>query len=39
VKTAPVLRTERLLLRRWREADLEPFAAMNADPVDAHLPS
>lgn len=27
-----VLRTERLLLRRWREADLEPFAAMNADP-------
>ncbi|TNM64194.1 GNAT family N-acetyltransferase [Streptomyces sp. NP160] len=27
-----VLETERLLLRRWREADLEPFAAMNADP-------
>jgi RimJ/RimL family protein N-acetyltransferase len=26
------LRTERLLLRRWRESDLEPFARMNADP-------
>jgi RimJ/RimL family protein N-acetyltransferase len=27
------LRTERLLLRRWRDADREPFARMNADPV------
>ncbi len=27
------LRTERLLLRRWRPDDREPFAAMNADPV------
>ncbi len=26
------LRTERLLLRQWRDADLEPFAALNADP-------
>ena len=26
------LRTSRLLLRTWREADLEPFAALNADP-------
>jgi ribosomal-protein-alanine N-acetyltransferase len=26
------LNTERLLLRRWREADREPFARMNADP-------
>jgi RimJ/RimL family protein N-acetyltransferase len=26
------LRTERLLLRGWRESDLEPFARMNADP-------
>lgn len=25
-------RTPRLLLRQWREDDLEPFAAMNADP-------
>ena len=29
----PELRTERLLLRRWRESDLDPFAALNADPV------
>lgn len=28
----PELRTERLLLRPWREADLAPFASMNADP-------
>jgi len=27
------LRTERLLLRQWRDADYEPFAALNADPV------
>jgi ribosomal-protein-alanine N-acetyltransferase len=27
-----VLRTERLLLRPWRDTDLEPFAAMCADP-------
>lgn len=26
------LRTERLLLRHWRDDDREPFAAMNADP-------
>jgi RimJ/RimL family protein N-acetyltransferase len=26
------LRTERLLLRQWRLADLGPFAALNADP-------
>jgi RimJ/RimL family protein N-acetyltransferase len=25
--------TDRLVLRRWRETDREPFAAMNADPV------
>lgn len=34
------LRSERLQLRRWRDADLEPFAALNADPrVMEHLPS
>ncbi|MPZ28569.1 MAG: GNAT family N-acetyltransferase [Micromonosporaceae bacterium] len=31
------MHTPRLLLRRWREADLRPFAALNADPtVMAH---
>lgn len=34
------LRTARLLLRRWREADLAPFAAINADSaVMEHFPS
>ena len=34
------LRTERLLLRRWGEADRAPFAALNADPVVmAHFPA
>ena len=28
----PGLRTDRLILRSWRESDLEPWAAMNADP-------
>jgi RimJ/RimL family protein N-acetyltransferase len=27
-----VLSTPRLTMRRWRSSDLEPFAAMNADP-------
>lgn len=26
------IRTERLLLRAWRDSDLEPYAALNADP-------
>jgi RimJ/RimL family protein N-acetyltransferase len=26
------IRTDRLLMRRWRDADRRPFAAMNADP-------
>lgn len=35
----PELRTERLLLRAWRESDREPFAALNADPmVMEHFP-
>ncbi len=34
------LRTERLLLRQWREEDREPWAAMNADPeVMRYFPS
>ncbi|WP_165065599.1 GNAT family N-acetyltransferase [Paludisphaera rhizosphaerae] len=27
------LRTERLILRTWRDADLEPFSSLNADPA------
>jgi RimJ/RimL family protein N-acetyltransferase len=35
-----VITTDRLLLRSWREADREPFAAMNADPeVMRYFPS
>jgi RimJ/RimL family protein N-acetyltransferase len=26
------IRTERLIMRRWRDSDREPFAALNADP-------
>jgi RimJ/RimL family protein N-acetyltransferase len=34
------LRTERLLLRRWRPEDRVPFARMNADPrVMEHFPA
>jgi ribosomal-protein-alanine N-acetyltransferase len=38
---APVtLRTDRLLLRPWDDADLDPFAALNADPeVMEHFPA
>jgi RimJ/RimL family protein N-acetyltransferase len=35
----PRLATDRLLLREWRDADREPFAAMNGDPrVMEHFP-
>ncbi|HLK91255.1 MAG TPA: GNAT family N-acetyltransferase [Polyangia bacterium] len=35
-----VLRTERLVLRPWRDDDLPPFAALNADPrVREHFPA
>lgn len=35
----PSLRTPRLLLRPWRDEDLAPFAALNADPrVMEHFP-
>lgn len=34
------IETDRLLLRRWRDADREPFARMNADPaVMEHFPA
>ena len=37
---ARVLRTDRLVLRDWRESDRAPFAALNADPaVMEHFPS
>jgi ribosomal-protein-alanine N-acetyltransferase len=35
-----VIETARLLLRPWREEDLDPFAELNADPrVMEHFPS
>lgn len=35
-----MITTERMLLRCWKPDDLEPFAAMNADPeVMRHFPS
>src|ERR1700753_2412966 len=39
-KGLPTLTTERLVLRPWRKADLEAFAALNADPqVMVHFPA
>ena len=29
----PTLHTDRLIMRRWRDEDLDAFAALNADPV------
>ncbi len=35
-----MIKTKRLILRSWQEADLEPFAALNADPrVMEYFPS
>ncbi len=40
VRRVDEIRTERLLMRRWRPDDLGPFAALNADPVVMeHFPS
>ncbi|MEV1177671.1 GNAT family N-acetyltransferase, partial [Nonomuraea sp. NPDC049784] len=34
------MQTPRLIMRRWRDEDREPFAAMNADPeVMEHFPA
>ena len=36
----PLVRTERLLLREWRETDKVPYAVLNGDPVVMeHFPS
>ncbi len=32
IVTIPTVLTERLVLRGWKAADLDPYAAMNADP-------
>jgi RimJ/RimL family protein N-acetyltransferase len=38
--TWPLIETDRLILRRWEEKDLGPFAALNADPeVMRHFPA
>ena len=40
MREGPAITTERLLLRQWRDADLEPFAELNADPeVMEHFPA
>lgn len=40
VSDVPILRTDRLTLRAWRDTDRDPFAAMNADPdVMEHFPA
>jgi RimJ/RimL family protein N-acetyltransferase len=40
VSEAHTLRSERLVLRRWRESDRAPFAELNADPeVMEHFPA
>jgi ribosomal-protein-alanine N-acetyltransferase len=40
VRSGPELRTERLVLRRWRPDDLDAYAVLNADPVvREHFPS
>jgi RimJ/RimL family protein N-acetyltransferase len=37
IKQIPSIRTERLLLRSWRESDLDPLASMMANPQVARF--
>lgn len=38
--SAPTLKTQRLLLRQWKESDLNAFASLNSDPrVMEYFPS
>jgi RimJ/RimL family protein N-acetyltransferase len=40
VRPMPELRTDRMLLRDWRDEDLAPFAELNSDPIAMeHFPS
>jgi len=40
IEHTPIIRTDRLILRSWREEDLELFAKINADPrVMEYFPS
>jgi len=40
MKELPIIKTDRLVLRQWRQEDLEPFAKLNADPrVMEYFPS
>lgn len=40
IQCPPIIRTDRLILRQWNSADLEPFARLNADPkVMEYFPS
>lgn len=32
IERSPIIQTDRLVLRQWSTADLEPFAKLNADP-------
>lgn len=37
MSTGPELRSDRLILRRWRDSDRNAWAALNADPETMHM--